>query len=186
MINYSKLGLKYQRGKVLELRNVGVKAARRNTPVDTGNLQQNAVYSIATKDGFKIVWDEKNAYYLPYVNEGINVLHTNSAKVLMNKDFVLRGMEDAIKVIKSTFQNYDRDESKLHKNKVADTLPLYLNKNKDISGYNITRMEYLLKKSKDNYKQGKALENANPNDEVIYREITGGTEIYSLTENGGE
>ena len=118
-------------------------------------------------------------------NEGVNILHTNSAKVLMNKDFVLRGMDDALKSVMNAFQNFDKKESKAHKNKVSDTLPLYLHRDKDISGFNLTRMEYLLKKSQDMYKQGKAMENSS-REEVIYQEINGGTEIYILPENGGE
>ena len=66
--------------------------ARKACPKDTHNMALNAIYAINTQDGFAIVWDEKFAYYLPYVNEGINPLFPNSEKVKANKGFVDRGL----------------------------------------------------------------------------------------------
>lgn len=66
--------------------------ARKACPKDTHNMALNAIYAINTKDGFAIVWDERFAYYLPYVDKGINPLFPNSSKVKANKGFVDRGL----------------------------------------------------------------------------------------------
>lgn len=66
--------------------------ARKSCPKDTRNMAENAIYSVKIKNGFMIVWDSKFAYYLPYVNEGINPLFPKSRKVIANKGFVDRSI----------------------------------------------------------------------------------------------
>ena len=66
--------------------------ARDNCPRDTNNMAENAIYATYTTDGFKIVWDSSFAYYLPYVDKGINPMYPYSKKVLANKGFVARSI----------------------------------------------------------------------------------------------
>lgn len=47
--------------------------ARKESPVDTGNMRDNAIYVRATSNGFQIVWDNQFAYYLPIVDKGLDV-----------------------------------------------------------------------------------------------------------------
>lgn len=185
MINYNKLGIKYQRGKTLALRNAGVKAAREQVPVKTANLQQNAVYSIATKNGFKIVWDERYAFYLKFVNEGISGIAPNSPKVLANKGFVERGIGAAFDAIQNSFLNYKKPEKHSTKNKVSKTLPLFLTKVDNDDGFNLTRMKYNLKKSLINYNSGKIGSGFESEEEsIIYYSQTGGVDIIESNKGG--
>lgn len=78
--------------QALKLKNAMVLACRSQIPVDTGNMQLNAVYAISTRTGFKIVFDQRHAYYLPYVDMGINPLTINSKKVKANKGCVCRAI----------------------------------------------------------------------------------------------
>lgn len=107
MISYKKLGLKSQRGEVLELRAQCLKAARMQAPKDTGNMRYNAIYSMATKNGFKIVWDDSFAYYLPFVNEGKgrNKVMTNKQK--RNYHFVDKGIA-SVQIIATAYLNGDK------------------------------------------------------------------------------
>lgn len=74
------------------LERVLLNIARSSCPYDTGNMAGNAIYSIKTKNGFKIVWDQKFAYYLGYVNEGLHPINPISPKVIYNKGFVDRSI----------------------------------------------------------------------------------------------
>lgn len=49
---------------VLRLRKKMTEDARSTAPVKTGNLKFNAIYSMKTSKGFKIVWDKYFAYYI--------------------------------------------------------------------------------------------------------------------------
>lgn len=69
-----------------------LKIARDNCPKDTTNMAENAIYAISNQFGFSIIWDDKFAYYLPYVDKGINPINPNSAKVKANKGFVARSI----------------------------------------------------------------------------------------------
>lgn len=66
--------------------------ARKACPKDSHNMALNAIYAMNTVNGFAIVWDERFAYYLPYVDKGINPLFPNSEKVKANKGFATRGL----------------------------------------------------------------------------------------------
>ena len=44
--------------------------AKRNTNYDTGNLVNNAIKTYNIKSGFVVMWDESNAYYIKFVNDG--------------------------------------------------------------------------------------------------------------------
>ena len=69
-----------------------LKIARDNCPKDTTNMAQNAIYATTDFKGFKIIWDDTFAYYLPYVDKGINPLYPYSPKVKANKGFVARSI----------------------------------------------------------------------------------------------
>lgn len=66
--------------------------ARETCPRDTNNMAENAIYATSSIEGFKIVWDSSFAYYLPFVDKGINPMYPNSAKVKANKGFVARSI----------------------------------------------------------------------------------------------
>lgn len=87
--------------------------ARKGCPKDTFNMALNAIYAINTRGGFAIVWDERFAYYLPYVDKGINPLVPNSSKVKANKGFVKR----SIALVWSYFYFNPRNKSRIDTNK---------------------------------------------------------------------
>lgn len=69
-----------------------LKIARDNCPKDTTNMAQNAIFATTDLNGFKIIWDDTFAFYLPYVDKGINPLYPYSPKVRANKGFVARSI----------------------------------------------------------------------------------------------
>ena len=124
MINYKNLGIASQRKDILTLRATCLKIARREAPMDTGNLRKNAIYSVATKRGFKIVWDERFAYYLAFVDQGKTKHNTNnpnkkpSKKVSRNAGFVERSIGKILVVANA----YMQDNNKPLKNQTAQWL----------------------------------------------------------------
>lgn len=90
-ISYTKT-FKWGFKKMNELKHTLIASARSWCPVDTGNMRENAIYVVNTPTGFKIVWDDKFAFYMPDVNEGRNKLYPNSIRVKQNKGFVDRGI----------------------------------------------------------------------------------------------
>ena len=89
---YKRNTKKYTLNHFRRLEKTLLNIARKSCPKDTHNMAENAIYSVKIKNGFMIVWDDKFAYYLPYVNEGINPLFPNSEKVKRNKGFVDRSI----------------------------------------------------------------------------------------------
>ena len=51
------------------LEKVCLTIARKECPVDTGNMRDNAIYLRKTNQGFQIIWDNQFAYYLPIVDK---------------------------------------------------------------------------------------------------------------------
>lgn len=148
VFNYHDLGLKHQSIKIIRLRTKMTEVARANIPVDTGNMQNNAVYTIAKSDGFSLVFDQRFAYYLPIVNEGIYPLFPESIKVQANKGCVDRAMNSALGVI-NEYAIYDGNIIGDRKyNTRKKTMPLFVNLNKmvkdlkydEINEENITTM----------------------------------------------
>ncbi len=130
--------------------------ARKGCPKDSHNMALNAIYAINTKDGFAIVWDDRYAYYLPYVDKGINPLFPNSAKVKANKGFVDRSLA----LVWSYFyynpltfspnkNPFAKETREANSNKFAQMEGLYKN---DISK---TREAPLFVKMAHDYKKGK-------------------------------
>lgn len=147
MINYNALGIKSQRGKTLSLRLSCVNIARKNAPIDTGNLMYRGIYSMATRNGFKVVWDSRSAYYLPFVNEGKNPFAPNSPKVIRNKGFVDRGFMEIFKFL----QSYCNGENVFNLDKQDRKIKLALPDTSDFGGARCARN---FKKSVDYYRKG--------------------------------
>ena len=170
MITYKKLGYISQRGSLLRLRGACVEVARRCAPKDTGNLRQNAIYSVATRGGFKVVWDKMFAYYLPFVNEGKATNHILSKKQTKNIGFVDRGISAVI----SLAQKFDAEgieglkDIKRSRMTLKSSLPRILdNKLETCTGKNLTRLKV---KAKESY------------DYIVKRSATD-KEFYTIDEN---
>lgn len=122
--------------------------ARTICPKDTRNMAENAIFAQSTINGFKIVWDDSFAYYLPYVDKGINPIYPYSKKVQSNKGFVaksiafmhaycglfLYGEQNKIKkrygedVAKFYFSNYSKGHNAFNKTKrnIVREAPLFI------------------------------------------------------------
>jgi len=61
-------------------------------PIDTGNMTNNAIYYQRRPNGFAIVFDERFAPYMRYVNEGLAPYNKLSPKQRMNMNFVERAI----------------------------------------------------------------------------------------------
>lgn len=116
--------------KYVNLRTNLTRVARSTAPVDTGNLKKNAIYSMQTPKGFRIVWDKRFAYYLPFVDEA--TVPFSSPKIEANKGFVQRGIVSVLYQIykiqkgKNTpFRNYKNNKSYINIPYVYDVMKTY-------------------------------------------------------------
>lgn len=66
------------------LEKVCLTIARKECPVDTGNMRDNAIYLRKTNQGFQIIWDNQFAYYLPIVDKN---LYVQNADIALPEDF---------------------------------------------------------------------------------------------------
>lgn len=69
--------------------------ARKESPVDTGNMRDNAIYVRATSNGFQIVWDNQFAYYLPIVDKNEHVTNADIAPWISSKKSRNKGTKNA-------------------------------------------------------------------------------------------
>ena len=53
-------------------------AAKAHAPIDTGLLRHRAIKTRAIQNGFVIKWDGRVAFYLGFVNEGVNGNESNA------------------------------------------------------------------------------------------------------------
>ena len=105
------------------------KSARIPTPVDTGNLKNNGIYSMKTPKGFRIVWDKRFAHYIEYVNEGRYAF--TSEKIESNKYFVYRGMSYALSHINKIKQGDNSSFKGFGKHHLKYALSDYMNGKND-------------------------------------------------------
>ena len=71
--------------------------AKRNTNYDTGNIVNNAIKARSRKRGFIIEWDESNAYYIKFVNDGFT--HYFTGEKVEGSKFDERTWNDIAKMI---------------------------------------------------------------------------------------
>lgn len=116
--------------KYVNLRTNLTRIARSTAPVDTGNLKKNGIYSMQTPKGFRIVWDERFAYYIPYVDNG--TVPFDSPKIQANKGFVQRGIVSVLYEIykmqkgeKTPFRNNRNNKGYINIPYVYDVMKTY-------------------------------------------------------------
>ena len=155
--------------------------ARNICPKDTKNMAENAIYAKNTHNGFSIIWDNRFAYYMPYVDKGINPLYPNSPKVKANKDFVARSIafmasycsfyfsenKDELKGLQALFDKVIKAGKSRGKTTTINNMPLFIKMWYDVlEGKSISEvtknkgdMLYNLFKSMREYATNKTKEN---------------------------
>lgn len=108
------------KSEIEKLKNQMILMARNYCPRDTSNMAENAIYVVNTSDGFKIVWNDKFANYMPYVNEGKHPF-SQSPRILANKQFVERGIAGCAYLLDQFFkdENYIMFSNKARKSPLA-------------------------------------------------------------------
>lgn len=118
--------------------------ARKESPVDSGNMRDNAIYIRQTSNGFQVVWDNQFAYYLPIVDKNQHVSYSDiglkgpSAKTRnkgtkeQNLGFVHRTTRQLNEVCKNYINN-PADIYKEYANKKIDLNPKMINEEKTLN-----------------------------------------------------
>ena len=154
LIGYNKYKLK---NRHYNLRNKMTKLARSTAPVDTGNLKNNGIYSMVTPKGFRIVWDTRFAYYIPFVDEGTYKKKTE--KIIKNMNFVERGIQSALGPIKELSEGNKKAYRGFGRSALKYSLPKFLRSEDELYNERLLksvelskeRNEYLPNVSEDEY-----------------------------------